>query len=249
MHIQPASKKRKSTDVQVTPSKKQRHRLEAKRPIIAGEEFGTVRASLVLPLSPVFANSPKAGVQEMLDSMVMRYIQVLRGVLVSHSKITFVTKTAPVLVDCPYVTCKVYFDAVIWSPQVGMKLVGKIKLSSPDHIALLIHRTFNVSISRDHIPADEWEFEPGTEEDEAKLSDTDDDDDWDATKAEERGRWRHKETGDLLGGEDGYLEFTVIGVTLANEMLSLHGSLQPEPFSIARRDDGDREARRSRDVV
>ena len=90
-----------------------------------------------------------------------------------------------------------------------MQVVGKIKLCSPDHVALLIHRTFNVSISRGHIPADEWEFEPGTEEDEAKLSDTDDD--WDATKAEGRGRWRHKRTCDLLGGSDGHLEFTVIG--------------------------------------
>ena len=37
-----------------------------------GEEFHVIKASLILPISPVFANDPKAGVEEILDSMVMR---------------------------------------------------------------------------------------------------------------------------------------------------------------------------------
>lgn len=36
------------------------------------EEFHVIKASLILPISPVFANDPRAGVEEMLDSMVMR---------------------------------------------------------------------------------------------------------------------------------------------------------------------------------
>ena len=64
------------------------------------------------------------------------------------------------------------------------------------------------------------------------------------------GRWVHKVTGTVLGGESGDLEFTVIGsvlrysswnldlsassyrLTIANQMLSLVGSLQSEPFPI-----------------
>ncbi|KAF8200868.1 hypothetical protein BJ912DRAFT_921453 [Pholiota molesta] len=42
------------------------------------------------------------------------------------------------------------------------------------------------------------------------------------------GKWVHKVTGDVLGGSAGLLEFTL---TVANEMLSLLGSLQPDPFS------------------
>ena len=36
-------------------------------------DFCVVNASLVLSVPPVFAANPRAGVQEMLDSMVMRY--------------------------------------------------------------------------------------------------------------------------------------------------------------------------------
>ncbi len=36
-------------------------------------DFRVVNASLVLSVPPVFAANPRAGVQEMLDSMVMRY--------------------------------------------------------------------------------------------------------------------------------------------------------------------------------
>lgn len=42
----------------------------------AGEsrsEFRVVNASLVVSISPVFAGNPRAGVEEMLDSMIMRY--------------------------------------------------------------------------------------------------------------------------------------------------------------------------------
>ena len=52
---------------------------------------------------------------------------------------------------------------------------GRIKLCSPDHIAILIHRTFNVSIPRHHIPTDNWEFEYGAlEEEEDKTPNSND---------------------------------------------------------------------------
>jgi DNA-directed RNA polymerase I subunit RPA43 len=39
--------------------------------------------------------------------------------------------------------------------------VGKVNLCSPDHISLLVHKVFNASIPRHHIPTDQWEFEHG----------------------------------------------------------------------------------------
>lgn len=64
------------------------------------------------------------------------------------------------------------------------------------------------------------------------------------------GRWVHNMTGDMIGGKSGYVEFTVIGqvsptirralytangpnprLTMANQMLSIIGSIQPDPFS------------------
>ena len=44
------------------------------------------------------------------------------------------------------------------------------------------------------------------------------------------GHWKSKRNGQKLGGDKGKLEFTVISLTVANHMLSLHGSLLRDPF-------------------
>lgn len=98
------------------------------------------------------------------------------------------------------------------------RIVGKVNLCSPDHIALLVHRTFNVSIPRHHIPTDEWEFEygpaendpefgPGAQDEEEKSEDEGSQ----KPQGETGGQWVHKITSEKLGGPDGFLEFTVIG--------------------------------------
>lgn len=118
---------------------------------------------------------------------------------------------------------------------------GRINLCSPDHIAFLVHKTFNVSIPHHHIPTETWEYSHGPAENDPEFGSKDDD-------ARNGGNWIHKVTGEPLGGTSGSLEFTVIGyagffflvfrsrilfcsLTVANEMLSLLGSIQPDPFS------------------
>jgi DNA-directed RNA polymerase I subunit RPA43 len=66
-----SSEKRKSnsTDDYKGPAKRSRHKLVSKE---NDEEFRVIKTSLVLPISPGFANDPRAGVEEMLDSMVMK---------------------------------------------------------------------------------------------------------------------------------------------------------------------------------
>ena len=44
-----------------------------------------------------------------------------------------------------------------------------MNLCSPDHVSLLVHRTFNVSIPRHHIPSDHWEFEYGPAENDPEF--------------------------------------------------------------------------------
>lgn len=101
---------------------------------------------------------------------------------------------------------------------------GRVTLCSPDHVSLLVHRTFNVSIPRHHIPTDHWEFEYGPAENDPEFGNVDDDMDPDATAdvqgddaqatTDQRGRWVHRITGDRLGGKDRCLRFTVVGWAL-----------------------------------
>ncbi|PFH46384.1 hypothetical protein AMATHDRAFT_155258 [Amanita thiersii Skay4041] len=192
------------------------------KPVKRVDEFLIVKANLVVSITPAFTSDARAGVEEVLDSMVMKYNPTFQGVVVSHSNISFLCKTAFVQVECPYLVCKVSFDIVVWSPQVGVKLVGKINAWSPDHVSLLIHETFNASIPRRHIPNNTWYFKYGTLRNDTHRG-------YIGSNIEEEGMWVHRATGDRLGDE-GYLEFTVIGLIVANEMLSLLGSLQPDPF-------------------
>ncbi|KAJ7072417.1 hypothetical protein C8F01DRAFT_1103938 [Mycena amicta] len=156
----------------------------SKRPRLdVDPQFQLIKASLVLSIPPVFASNPHDGAHQMLDSMVMRYIPALRGVVLAHSNLSFLKPTAAITADCPFLVCHVQCDATVWSPRVRMKLTGKISLCSPDHVSLLLHRTFNVSIPRKHIPS-EWVFEPGDQDD---------------------GKWIHQSSGKSLGDEDGYM--------------------------------------------
>lgn len=72
---EPSSKRSKTEKV-----KKDKSKTKTKEGVSKGKEketmpgqFRVVRASLQLSIAPVFANNLRAGAEEMLDSMLMRY--------------------------------------------------------------------------------------------------------------------------------------------------------------------------------
>lgn len=83
------SKKRKHTDnaslpegasrkkVKKEKKEKSKKRDKGKAKDVDSSEFKLVNASLVVSIPPVFANDPMSGVEEMLDSLVMRYVYLL----------------------------------------------------------------------------------------------------------------------------------------------------------------------------
>ncbi|KAL1707493.1 hypothetical protein EV121DRAFT_199156 [Schizophyllum commune] len=233
-------KKRKHAAENTSPHKKAKKDEPPKkdkgkaRATPAESEFQVVKASLVISIPPAFTADPSRGALEMLDSMVMRYIPAFEGVVLSHSHLEFLSRAAQIRNECPFLVCKIGFSATVWHPHIGQKLVGKINLSSPDHISLLLHRTFNVSIPRRHIPEGQWEFEYGAAEIDPEFgpaaADAEVDEDEKPVESDTGGRWVHHLTREPLGGDAKYLSFTVIGLTIANDMLSLIGSIQPDPF-------------------
>lgn len=163
--------------------------------------------------------------------------------MLSHSSLVFVNREAIIQRDCPFLICKVAFDATVWSPRVGLKLcaphfsffkasiksitAGKINLCSPDHISLLVHRTFNVSIPRHHIPTDTWEFEYGPAENDpeygAAAQEVEGKPNDETNKEHESGgKWIHKVTGKALGGKTGVLDFTVIGYVVPTKKRTIY---------------------------
>ncbi|KDN38634.1 hypothetical protein K437DRAFT_296294 [Tilletiaria anomala UBC 951] len=194
-----------------------------------------------MPIPPVWANSPSRAVAELFDTMVMKYVAQLQGVLITHESDDklFQSDSARVDADSPYAIVPVGVPCIIWSPRIGMRLEGKISLSSPSHVSLLLQGTFNASISAPHISLKHWEFvheDPANSvpSSEAGSDGTNDhaDGDADGHAPHSLGYWRNKKDGSRLGGTSGRLVFTVISMTVANHMLSLHGSLLKRPFSV-----------------
>ena len=101
-------------------------------------QFKVATTSLVLSVPPIFAGNPRGGVEEILDSMIMRYLHstlpsklssnsiryvpALQGVVLSHSNLRFLNNTATIRGDSPFLVCTVIFDVTVWSPCVGIKL-------------------------------------------------------------------------------------------------------------------------------
>ena len=95
---------------------------------------------------------------------------------------------------------------------MNVSTVGKVNLCSPDHISLLVHRTFNVSIPRRHIPVEDWEFEYGAAENDPEFEHEegrDYQDNAEEMNQDTAGKWVHRVTGESLASK--VVEFTVIG--------------------------------------
>lgn len=95
-----------------------------------------------------------------------------------------------------------------------------MNICSPDHISLLVHKTFNVSVPRHHI-REGWEFEHGAAENDPEFQP--ENLELDATGepipiAEQGGKWVHHLTGEKIGGDDGRVDFTVIGFVVSYPM-------------------------------
>ncbi|KAJ9101038.1 hypothetical protein QFC21_003256 [Naganishia friedmannii] len=188
--------------------------------------FLHVNTDIRLSIPPVFAGDLRRGAMEMLDSLVMRYTPALQAVLLAYSNIRFADTTANILNDCPFAIVDVSFNAVVWSPKIGHRL---------DNIPLDEYE-FDEDVSAAEIRETDGEVLDSDEEDSSDEEDDDEDSEGIAAAKEEiieTGRWRNKRTGKLLGAGGEEIAFTVTGLQVSNQMLSLTGSLKvnAEPTS------------------
>ncbi|TIA88056.1 hypothetical protein E3P99_02810 [Wallemia hederae] len=172
--------------------------------------YKIVETSLRLSIPPIFANDPKSGALEMLDSLVMRYVPALRAVLLTHINTQFKQPAGLIIDESPFSVTDVHFTALVWSPTIGQRMRGKVTLCSPDHISLLVHHTFNVTIPREYIDRQTFKY--------ASDSATD-------SSGSGGGRWIHTSSTQVLAELNREVDFTVMERNTANGMLTLTGSI------------------------
>ncbi|KAK9700477.1 hypothetical protein K7432_012171 [Basidiobolus ranarum] len=176
--------------------------------------FAETCIKMFITLPPCFCNDPLQGINEQLNSFLMRYVPQVDGIVLAHSDLKILESTGRIMFDSPYSHFWIKVNLLVWKPTKGIKLVGTINLQSQDHIGLLLYNTFNASIPAEFIPQSKYEWRQETtqadESEEAPIT----------------GEWVLKHNGTPIG-MDGWLEFTVEDLVKANDMITVSGSLVP----------------------
>ncbi|KAJ3101214.1 hypothetical protein HDU97_001565 [Phlyctochytrium planicorne] len=189
-------------------SKKQKSvsKVAVKSKANSGPVFRSLEATFQIYLPPYFTKNPSQGVLEYLSKFLLRYVQEVGGVILAFNNVRFLQNAAKILYDSPYSHFKVSATLTVFSPKVNSVLVGIVNKVSPDHIGLLVHGAFNASIAADQIRKKEFVWRD-------KL-----------------GAWKQLGVdGDVSIKPGSIIRFTVTGLTKANDILSISGSLLKDP--------------------
>lgn len=81
-----------------------------------------VSGKMHLPVPPVWSRDPKSSILEQLDTLVMRYIPQLEGVMVTHKDARFLSALGGINGDSAFGVAPVAFSALVWRPEIGMVL-------------------------------------------------------------------------------------------------------------------------------
>ncbi|CAO3593249.1 unnamed protein product [Absidia cylindrospora] len=195
--------------------------------------FSEVVIKLYIHLAPMWSGKTMDGVNEILNAFLMKYVPDVDGIVLAHSDVELASEKGKVLYDSPYCHFFITAKLLVWKPKKGSKLVGRINLQSQDHIGLLIYGTFNASIPKSRITSDKYEWrasEDNDDDDDNNNNNNSDDDEEAVEQTEDRsqnqhGEWVVKDSGASIGGDNGSLEFNVVDIIEANDILTVTGSL------------------------
>ncbi|KAL7747300.1 hypothetical protein RI367_007354 [Sorochytrium milnesiophthora] len=198
----------------------------------AVSHFKEVQTTHFLHLPPVFIGNTMAGVEENLNRLLTRYNDHVEGVVLSYWDIQALSTTGAILYDSPFFHFNVSCKMLVFSPCIGARITGVVNKQSSGHIGLLLYNLFNASIPLSEIPQHQFEFQLSGDAPAHSTADSHLEKQGSKRKGEHMlaGSWLHKPTGQEIeiGSE---IDFTVLELVRANDMLSIRGSLVNVDFS------------------
>jgi hypothetical protein len=141
--------------------------------------FEEVQCTGSVRLLPSFAGNPLDGVKQQLNASLMRFDEVVGGVVVSYSKLQFVTSAAALSVDHSLISVAVKMVLNVLKPQPGAELsffspifphtrAGVVTSMTSHNIGLLMYGVFNISVASEDAgsfefdeQAQNWQTESG----------------------------------------------------------------------------------------
>ncbi|KAM6900023.1 DNA-directed RNA polymerase I subunit RPA43 [Xenentodon cancila] len=104
------------------------------------------RRHVVLP--PVYLNKKKTGIREELDAELLRFSQSLNGVPLAYDNIQIVGRRGDIYDDSGYIHMDIEASFIVFQPEKGQKLLGKVNKLGVSHVGCLVNGCFNASVPR-----------------------------------------------------------------------------------------------------
>ncbi|KAJ2946033.1 hypothetical protein O0L34_g4951 [Tuta absoluta] len=110
-----------------------------------------------LALQPWCLGNLKESLKNLLDYKIGKYDKEFSGILLSYKNLRVLQNIGTIRNDNADVHFQVQADYFIFRPYVGATLKGVVNKKSTTHLAILVHRVFNVVIPRPtEEPGNKW---------------------------------------------------------------------------------------------
>ncbi|KAK0166071.1 hypothetical protein PV328_004521 [Microctonus aethiopoides] len=104
------------------------------------------RAKRHVALHPFHLNNLNKALHEILSSSINFYDFELKGLLLSYKNPKLLSSLGSILYDSHFIHVDIEADFYIFKPEVGSVLSGIVNKQAINHIGVLVHKAFNVSI-------------------------------------------------------------------------------------------------------
>ncbi|KAK5603064.1 hypothetical protein CRENBAI_009833 [Crenichthys baileyi] len=104
-----------------------------------------------IALPPVYLNKKRTGIQEELDADLLKFSHSLHGVPLAYDNIRITTQHGDIYDDSGYIHMDIEANFVVFQPQKGQKLLGKVNKLGVSHVGCLVHGCFNASIPKPNL--------------------------------------------------------------------------------------------------
>ncbi|XP_011879754.1 PREDICTED: DNA-directed RNA polymerase I subunit RPA43-like isoform X2 [Vollenhovia emeryi] len=113
------------------------------------------RTTKHLSLHPYYLNNVQGGLNEILRSSLNTYDKELKGFILAFRNLKLLNNLGETLYDSPYIHIDVEADFYLFCPTNGTFLKGIVTKKGLDHIVVLVHKIYTVSIPKPD-DTEEW---------------------------------------------------------------------------------------------
>ncbi|XP_019721766.1 DNA-directed RNA polymerase I subunit RPA43 [Hippocampus comes] len=117
--------------------------------------MNTHRRHVVLP--PVYLYKKRTALREELQAELLKFSPSLQGVPLAYDNIQIVRSHGDIYDDSGYIHMDIQANFIIFQPQEGQRLLGKVNKLGVSHVGCLVHGCFNASIPKPNlVSVDTW---------------------------------------------------------------------------------------------